>query len=186
MTDDRYRLLFEHLDESLSIMRPVDDGVEFEWLEVNEAGARLGDLPREAYLGKRVGELFPGAVGMGLTAIGQAALESGESMRIGPIPYEDERIQRWISVLASPLPSGDIGVRIADAETAQPAEVELERFRRLEQRMEPLTRSGHWRYNTGTSELIWSPFLFELFDLDPANGPDYGTERLLIHHDDRP
>ncbi len=185
VADDFYRQFFHHAESSFSILRPVDAASDFAWVEINDSEARLGNLPREEYLGKRVSELFPATISQGFIAIAQAVLSEGTPVQLDPLPYEDDRIRRWVSVHAFPLPNEHVGVVITDAEQERSAEVELERSRRIEARTARLTRSGHWRYEAESDLIFWSFYLYELFGLDPANGPDYVAERALIHPEDR-
>ncbi len=73
--------------------------------------------------------------------------------------------------------------QLADAFNGLVSQIELERRKLL--KSQELTRIGYWEQDHRTKEVRWSPMIFTLLGLRPANGPS--VERYLerVHPDDR-
>ncbi|MGA1602115.1 MAG: ATP-binding protein [Prochlorothrix sp.] len=55
------------------------------------------------------------------------------------------------------------------------------------QEAQELAHIGNWEFCPATQKITWSPELFRMFGLDPAQGePDYDHYLQLIHPEDRP
>jgi PAS domain S-box-containing protein len=65
-SEEKYRVLFENMAEGFALYELVDDdeGRPIDWrvLEVNNAYTRHTGIPRERIVGRRIGEVFPGAI----------------------------------------------------------------------------------------------------------------------------
>lgn len=73
--------------------------------------------------------------------------------------------------------------QLADVFNGLVSQIELERRKLL--KSQELTRIGYWEQDHRTKEVRWSPMIFTLLGLRPANGPS--VERYLerVHPDDR-
>ncbi len=81
-----FREIFEHVATGIAVYEAVDDGEDFIFKDINPAGARIGRLPREAHLGRRVTEVYPGVEALGLLEVFRDVFSTG-------IPKKSPRFQ---------------------------------------------------------------------------------------------
>ncbi len=114
----RFRDLFEHSSSGVAIFRPVDEGRNFIFEDINKAVETIEHVKRENVVGKRVTEVFPGVEDFGLLEVFRKVAKSGESARHPLRLYTDDRLEGWRENSVYKLPSGEI-VAIYDDLTAQ-------------------------------------------------------------------
>ena len=121
---DRFRDLFEHSSSGVAIYRPVDDGGNFIFEDINKAVETIEQVKREDIIGKKVTDVFPAVKEFGLLDVLRQVAKTGRSTRHPVNFYSDNRLQGWRENSVYKLPSGEI-VAIYDDLTAQKqAEIE--------------------------------------------------------------
>ncbi|MEJ5365655.1 MAG: ATP-binding protein [Desulfosoma sp.] len=136
-----FREIFEHASTGIAVYEAVDDGEDFIFKDINPAGARIGRLPREAHLGRRVTEVYPGVRDLGLLKVFREVYRTGVPQRLPISMYQDSRIALWVENYVCKLPSGEILAVYEDETARKRAEHEkLELLKQLHraQRMESL------------------------------------------------
>jgi len=98
-SEEKYRTLFEAIDEGLAIAEVVLDdsgeGVDYRILEANARFENLTGMSREEFLGgKTVRELIPGAGNAWARTLGRVAVR-GESVRF---ECHSKLMDRWFEV----------------------------------------------------------------------------------------
>lgn len=131
----QYQALFERSPSGIAVYQPIDNGQDFVFLDFNRSGEKMDHTPREAVLGKRVTEVFPGVEAFGLLAIFQAVYQDGKP-RQHPISfYQDERLCGWRENYVYKLPSGEVVAIYEDVTPRKMAEKALQeseaRFRSI-------------------------------------------------------
>ncbi|MCF7929064.1 MAG: PAS domain S-box protein [Spirochaetales bacterium] len=101
-----FHQLFESMNEGVAIYKPVNNGEDFEIVDINRAGQRIGNVSKEEVIGKHVTEVFPGITKIGLLDVLRNVNETGESRSHPLVLYEDERITFWAENKVFRLPSG--------------------------------------------------------------------------------
>ena len=107
-SESRFREIFENMSSGVAIYEAVDDGADFVFQDINPAGARIGQLPREDHQGQRLLEKYPGVRDLGLFEVLQAVWRTGEPRRHPVASYDDNRIAIWVENYVCKLPSGEV------------------------------------------------------------------------------
>lgn len=103
-----FQEVFNHVATGIAVYEAVDDGADFIFKDINPAGAAIGKIPREAHIGRRVTEVYPGVRAMGLLAVFQRVWRTGVPERFPITLYQDERISLWVENYVSRLPTGEV------------------------------------------------------------------------------
>ena len=130
-SETRFRELFGNMTAGVAVYEAKDNGEDFFFKDMNEAGERLSDIRRDDIIGKSVLEVFPGVRDMGLFDVLQRVWRTGTPEEHPTAYYEDERLTRWYENRVYRLPSGEIVALYADATERKRAELELERTKAL-------------------------------------------------------
>ncbi len=139
--EDSAREIFDHIATGIAVYEAVDEGADFVFKNINAAAAAIGKTPREAHLGRRVTEVYPGVRAMGLLEVFRKVWHTGVPQRFPLTQYRDDRIELWVENYVFRLPSGDIVAVYEDKTAQKKAEEEktelLKHIHRI-QRMESL------------------------------------------------
>ncbi|HKL66241.1 MAG TPA: PAS domain S-box protein, partial [Bacteroidales bacterium] len=104
----RFYELFNHMRSCVAVYRSVNKGNDFEIVDFNVAASKTEKISRDKVIGRKVTEVFPGSVDMGIVDIFKKVCETGEPEYFPTSYYKDERIQGWRENYVYKLPSGDI------------------------------------------------------------------------------
>ncbi|WP_448381708.1 hybrid sensor histidine kinase/response regulator [Desulfosoma sp.] len=136
-----FREIFLHTATGIAIYEPIDDGEDFVFKDINPAGARIGGLPVEAHIGRRVTDVYPGVKALGLFKVFQDVHRTGIPRRHPLSVYQDNRLQLWMENYVCRLSSGEILAVFEDATARKKLEDEktelLKQLHRV-QRMEAM------------------------------------------------
>jgi len=102
----RFHQLFSSMKEGVAIYRPVHDGKNFEFVDINKAGLTLGGKTKQEVVGKLVTDVFPGVERMGLLEVLRRVNETGQPQQHPLVHYRDEKIEQWVENYVLRLPSG--------------------------------------------------------------------------------
>jgi PAS domain S-box-containing protein len=117
-SEARFRDLFQHMSSGVAVYEAKDDGADFVFKDINEAGLRLDAVKREDVVGRPVTGVFPGIGEMGLLDVFRRVWRTGAAERYPVAQYADARIYRWYENHVYKLASGEI-VAVYDDLTAQ-------------------------------------------------------------------
>lgn len=130
----RYRELVENMSDGVAVYEAVADGADFVLVEHNRAGERISGLNRSDVIGRRVTEVFPGIVEMGLLETLRRVRRSGQPEHHPVSHYGDRHLELWVENYVFKLPNDqvvaiydDVTERQRAAERLQRAHDELER-----------------------------------------------------------
>jgi PAS domain S-box-containing protein len=104
----RFRQLFEYMSSGVAIYEAIDDGNDFVFKDFNRAAERIENISRDALIGKRVTEIFPGVKEFGLLEVFQRVWQTGVPEHLPVSEYRDERITGWRENYVYKLPSEEI------------------------------------------------------------------------------
>ncbi|HDS45340.1 MAG TPA: PAS domain S-box protein [Methanomicrobia archaeon] len=107
-SEERFRELFNNMSSGVAIYEAMNQGEDFIFKDMNKAGERIEGITKDALLGKRVTEVFPGVKDFGLFAVFQRVFQTGRPEQHPLALYRDERIVGWRENYVYKLPSGEL------------------------------------------------------------------------------
>ncbi|MEW6235482.1 MAG: DUF3365 domain-containing protein [Candidatus Omnitrophota bacterium] len=167
----RYRELFHNMGSGAAVYRAEDDGGDFIFVDMNEAGAKSSQVQRDRIVGQSVKDVFPGVCQLGLFEVFQKVWKSGKPIRHPLSLYSDERISQWVENYVYKLPNDEIIAIYDDVTEKMKAE-------------QALRESEHW-YRTLFNSASDAIFIHDLFgsmlDVNRAacDSLQYNREELL-------
>lgn len=105
---NRYTELFQNNTSSVIIYKPVNNGRDFEIVDLNPAGEKNCEIRAEDVKGKRVTEVFPGVKDSGILESFRNVCKNGKAIHIPVTKYTDNRFDMWVENRIFPLKNGDI------------------------------------------------------------------------------
>ncbi|MHC4885399.1 MAG: PAS domain S-box protein [Planctomycetota bacterium] len=103
-----FHAIFENMSTGVAVYTAINDGEDFIFKDINQAGTQLGELSREEHLGRSVRELYPAVKKFGLFAVLQEVYRSGRPQHFPMAIYEDECIQLRVENYVCKLPGGEV------------------------------------------------------------------------------
>ncbi len=107
-SEERFRQLFDNMQNGVAIYTPVDDGKEFIFKDINKAGEKLSQVKKEAIVGKKLLDIFPGAAAYGLIDAFHQTVKTGKPAHVDLKMYQDQRMSQWVENTVYALPSGEV------------------------------------------------------------------------------
>ncbi|TVR72321.1 MAG: PAS domain S-box protein [Spirochaetaceae bacterium] len=129
-TKERFQGIFEQTSSGVAVYRPLDGGEDFEFVDYNPAAEHMDQTQKEAVIGRRLTESFPGIRDMGLLEVLQRVARTGEPEQLPLSQYEDDDITGWRENRVFRLSSGEIVAVYDDLTGIKRAQQESERARR--------------------------------------------------------
>ncbi len=116
MQTNSYNISIELIPLNVAIYRVDGDG-DFVFVDFNSMAETTENISKELLLGKKVIEVFPGIIEMGLYDVFKRVYESGESESFDIAQYQDERISGWRKNTVSKLDENTIMAVYEDVST---------------------------------------------------------------------
>ncbi|MGI6132360.1 MAG: HD domain-containing phosphohydrolase, partial [Bacillota bacterium] len=123
---EKYRALFEHMPNGVSVYRAVDGGKDFVFVEFNRAGELIEGIDAQSVVGRRLSEVFPGLAEMGLMEALQRVWLTGNSERLSPAYCESGSHSGWRENWIYRVPSGEVVAVFQDVTERVQAEQRVE------------------------------------------------------------
>ena len=137
-----YRQLFDHSSSGIAVYEAVDDGMDFVFTDFNRAGEEIEGISREALIGRRVTEAFPGCEEFGILEVFRQVYRTGEAMQHPVAMYKDNRIQGWRENRVYKLASGEVVAVYEDIIAQKQVEEEKEVIEESLQRAKKMEAIG--------------------------------------------
>ncbi len=131
---ERFAGIFEQTGSGVAVYRPVDDGEDFVFIDYNPAAAQMDRTTRDAVIGHRLTECFPGVREMGLLQALQWVARTGEPEQLPISQYHDNRIAGWRENRIFRLSSGEIVAVYDDLTEIKQAQQQSEQAREQAER----------------------------------------------------
>jgi len=128
---EQYFQLFENIQNGVVIYRAVDDGDDFQIVDINKAAEKIERIYKKEVIGKTVTQAFPGVRDFGLLEIFKKVWETGQPQEHKAEYYQDHRVSGWRNNRVYKLPSGEIVAVYEDYSEKKKAQEELERFKTI-------------------------------------------------------
>ncbi len=137
-----YRQLFAHSTSGVAVYDATEDGMDFIFKDVNQAGEKIDRISREKVIGHSVSELFPGIKEFGLLDVFRKVWRTGEP-EYHPISYyKDGRVEGWRENRVYKMPSGEIVSVFDDITSQKQAERERQAMEHRLQRAQKMEAIG--------------------------------------------
>jgi PAS domain S-box-containing protein len=164
--EQRFKELFDNMRSGVAIYKPVEDGNNFMFLDVNKSAEEIDHISKNAIAGKTVTEVFPEVEKFGLLDVIKKVNQTGQPQRHPAAFYQDQRISGWRDNYVYKLPSGEIVCLYEDVTKEKQAEEELYLYRQhleklVEQRTDEITHTNE------LNEKIISTIPSAVITLDP-------------------
>ena len=117
-SENLFYSLFDSMSSGVMIYQAVDAGADFIIKDFNRAAQAMEQVLREAVVGRRLTEVFPGVKAMGLFDVFQRVQKTGAPEHFPVAAYQDARIQGWRENHVYRLPTGEV-VAVYDDVTAR-------------------------------------------------------------------
>lgn len=104
----RYRVIFNSPWICVAVYKPVDNGQNFVFLDLNETAQQLEQVSLDDIIGKTVTAAFPGVEEFGLLDVMRRVYQTGQPEHHPIRQYRDDRITGWRENYVYKLPNEEI------------------------------------------------------------------------------
>ncbi|HMK16351.1 MAG TPA: PAS domain S-box protein, partial [Methanomicrobiales archaeon] len=105
----RFRELYDRMSSGVAVYQAVEEGEDFIFQDINRAAERIEGVTRLEVFGKRVTEVFPGVMDLGLLGVFRRVWKTGAPEYLPSAVYRDDRGRgSWRENWVYKLPSGEI------------------------------------------------------------------------------
>jgi PAS domain S-box-containing protein len=170
-SERRYRELVDHMSSGVVVYEPTPDGRDFIIREFNTASQRIEQVTRDAVVGRRVTDAFPGVEQFGLLDVFRRVASTGEPEEFPTALYTDDRLASWRENYVYRLPSGEVVAVYDDVTERVEAERSAQRAKDLLERAEELSHLGGWEYDLALGKLTWTSEVYRIHGLDLGFDP---------------
>lgn len=125
ISEYRFRELFEHMSNGVSVYEPVNDGADFVIRDINSAGERITHFTYDEIAGRIASEVFPSLKEKGLLAVFSEVSKTGKPVRCSTNNYVGNKLEYWLDNYVLKLESGEIIAIYDDVTERVKAEQEL-------------------------------------------------------------
>jgi PAS domain S-box-containing protein len=184
-SEERYRLLFEHLGEGFALCEMIydDEGAaaDFRYLAANPAFEQLTGLKREDVIGRTVREVIPDIEQRWIDTYGKV-VSTGK-----PIRFEGfaAPLGRHYEVLAFSPDKGRFAALFLDVTERRQMEESLREREADLRRAQAVSHMGSWRLDVRKNVLEWSEETYRIFGVEPGTPLTYEKFLNFVHPDDR-
>ena len=127
-SEEHFQQLFDHMAAGVAVYQEVDEGQDFVFVDMNETGQSFSKVRLEDVVGRRVAEVFPGVVEIGLLDVLRRVCRTGQPEHHPLMNYVDGRIELWVENYVYKLPSGLVVAIWSDTTAQKQAEAEASRL----------------------------------------------------------
>ncbi|MFH0874625.1 MAG: PAS domain S-box protein [archaeon] len=128
-SDEKYKLLFNNISNCVAIYEAASDGKDFIFVDVNKAAEISLRTKSKDMIGRRVTQVFPGIIKMGLLKIFSRVYKTGKPELFSQTEYKDKKLFMWVENYIFKLPSGLIVAIFNDYTEKHKIEEELKKSR---------------------------------------------------------
>lgn len=168
----RYSELFENMSNGVAVYEAIDDGRDFVFRDMNQAGEYIGKVRRDEIIGRKVTEVFPGVKDIGLLEAFRRVLRTGKPQYHPVSFYKDKRLAQWVENYVYKLPSGVIVTVYDDVTQRRQTEEKMAayhgRLRSLASQLAMTEEQGRRRIAMELHDNVGQTLAFAKMELDSA------------------
>jgi PAS domain-containing protein len=113
------------MKSGVAVYKAVEDGKDFEFVDLNHGAEIIENIDKNELIGKRVTRVFPGIQEFGLLQVFRTVWNTGTPESHPVSQYKDKRIESWRENFVYRLPSGEIVAIYEDVTETKKAEEAL-------------------------------------------------------------
>lgn len=182
--DYKYHKLFQNLNEGFIhakiITNKNGEAVDWEYIDVNPAYAKILNLEIKDIIGKKVSKVVPSLIkdpNQWIQKYGETALKGKNQTIEGYV----EAINKYFYVNTFSPKKGEFAGTISDFTELKKKEEDLIKSKYELDRVQSITHVGSWTMDIATGNLSWSDELFRIFKLDTnQQPPNYEIHKNLF------
>ncbi|MHB8080012.1 MAG: PAS domain-containing sensor histidine kinase [Candidatus Krumholzibacteriia bacterium] len=125
LKETRFRELFENMNDGVAVFEAVDGGRDFVFVDINRSSLRIECVERDAVVGRRITEVFPGVEAYGLLDVLRRVSATGRPEYLPIKFYRDDRVSGWRDNFVYRLPTGEAVAVYRDVTAEKSAEEAL-------------------------------------------------------------
>jgi PAS domain S-box-containing protein len=123
-SEERYYSLFHYMSSCVAVYEVTEQG-DILFKDFNRTAEKLEKVKKEDIIGKKLQDVFPGAVNFGLTDAIKKVFQTGKPMKL-PIKFcKGNRVSGWRENYIYKLPSGEVVALYDDVTKRKQAEEKL-------------------------------------------------------------
>ncbi len=181
-TENRYRSLYEGMNDAVAVYEAKQDGEDFVFIDFNPAAERIEKIQKDQVIGKSVLEMFPGVREFGLFDVFQKVWRTGVPEHCPVKLYKDERIRGWRENFVYKLPSGELVSIYSDETQRKLAEEALAKSEERYRQLAEVSFEAIVFHDNGTLLRANDQF-FEMFGYQPDEMVSQPVIEKIIHPD---
>jgi PAS domain S-box-containing protein len=148
LSEVRFKSLFDSIRDGVAVYLPIDDGKDFQFVDINPAGQKISMVRNEDVVGRCLTDVFPSVAEMGLLKVMREVLKDGRTRSLPMTEYRDDRIEQWVENTIYLLESGYVVAVYQDTSAEHRAREELQTLnaeleKRVSNRTEELRSANH-------------------------------------------
>lgn len=195
--DDEKKMYLDEKEHSRSIFNrmpigyvnylPINNGEDFELIDINPAAEKITGLNAKEVLGKAISKFYPESIKMGLLDVFKRVLDTGIADSTQDRLYDKNGSRQWFRDYIYRLPSGELVVLFSDVTETVKVQQELEKSEERFRTALEIVNDGIWDWNFESGEVYFSPRYFSMLGYD-GNGLTSWSDvlRELVHPEDAP
>jgi PAS domain S-box-containing protein len=106
--ESRYQYMFDYNQSGVAVYEAVDSGNDFVFVDFNRTAEKIEGVKKDALVGKRVTEVFPGAADFGLIEVMRKVWETGSTETLEDAFYQDDQRSGWRRSIVYKMPTGEL------------------------------------------------------------------------------
>ncbi|PLX01390.1 MAG: hypothetical protein C0594_13220, partial [Marinilabiliales bacterium] len=124
-SEERFRKLIENMPSGVAIYKPVNNGKDFEFIDVNKEAEKITNSKKKDLIGHTLQEKFPNMINGPLVKNLRKIHKNGQEIYIPPFFYKDKQREGWRENYIYKLRSGEIVAIFKDVTQLKEAEENL-------------------------------------------------------------
>jgi PAS domain S-box-containing protein len=89
--EERFKQLFSNIPMAIAIYQSINEGEDFVFKDINSVAEKIEKIKKNAVLGKRVTDVFPGVKNFGILKVFQRVFNTGQAEYFPVALYQDSR-----------------------------------------------------------------------------------------------